>query len=60
MEKLVIAEMLQIQDNRKRACAEAIWNQLVMNEHQHDFSNVAETIRAMERTDLIVNRPHKG
>ena len=60
MEQLIIDEIIQIRENRKRPYAESIWNQLVKNGHQYDFSTVAETIRAMEHIGLIENRPHKG
>ena len=60
MEQLIIDEIQQIRTNRKRPYAEYIWNQLVKNGHQYDFSTVAETIRAMEHTGFIGNRPHKG
>ena len=60
MEQLIIDEIKQIRENRKRPYAEAIWNQLVKNGHQYELSTVAETLRAMEHSGLVENRPHKG
>ena len=60
MERPIIDEISQIRENNKQSYAKSIWNQLVKNWQQHDFSTVAETIRAMGHTGLIENRPHKG
>ena len=60
MEQLIIAGIIKIRENRKRPCAETIWSQVSKNGHQHEFSNVAETISVMEHSGLIANRPHKG
>ena len=60
MKQLIIDEIIQIRENRKRPYAESIWNQLVKNGHQYDFSTVAETIHDIEHTGLIENRPRKG
>ena len=53
MEQLIIDEISQIRENRKRPNAESIWNDLLKNGHQYDFSAVAETSHAMEDTGLL-------
>ena len=60
MEQLIIAEIIKIQENRKRPYVETIWSQLSKNGHQYELSNVAETISMMEHSGLFANRPHKG
>ena len=52
MEQLIIDEIKQIRENKKRPYAEASWNQLVKNGHQYELSTVAETICAMEHSGL--------